>query len=90
MAATFFQHAAAGDVLGAMITPAVLISASGTLALSTSNRLARVVDRVRKILGEAEGLPPGADAKLEDIEKRAVLTDQLNRLERRISLLQRR
>jgi hypothetical protein len=31
----------ASDVLGAMITPAVLISASGTLVLSTSNRLTR-------------------------------------------------
>jgi hypothetical protein len=31
------------EVLTAMITPAVLISASGTLVLSTSNRLTRVV-----------------------------------------------
>ena len=31
------------EVLSAMITPAVLISASGTLVLSTSVRLARVV-----------------------------------------------
>lgn len=32
-----------------MITPAVLISACGTLIFSTSNRLARIVDRVRKL-----------------------------------------
>lgn len=38
-----------------MITPAVLISASGTLVLSTSNRLTRVVDRVRALAQEAEG-----------------------------------
>ena len=50
MNATF----AAGEVLGAMITPAVLISASGTLVLSTSNRLTRVVDRVRALAQEAE------------------------------------
>ena len=37
------------EVLSAMITPAVLISASGTLVLSTSVRLARVVDRVRAL-----------------------------------------
>lgn len=39
-----------------MITPAVLISASGTLVLSTSNRLTRVVDRVRTLAREAEAL----------------------------------
>ncbi len=50
---------AANDVLGAMITPAVLISASGTLVLSTSNRLSRVVDRVRVLAREAEALAPG-------------------------------
>ncbi|MFN2577657.1 MAG: DUF2721 domain-containing protein [Pyrinomonadaceae bacterium] len=32
-----------------MITPAVLISASGTMILSTSTRLGRVVDRVRSL-----------------------------------------
>jgi hypothetical protein len=37
-----------------MITPAVLISASGTLVLSTSVRLARVVDRVRALGGALE------------------------------------
>jgi hypothetical protein len=36
-------------ILGAMITPAVLISACGTLIFSTSNRLARIVDRVREL-----------------------------------------
>jgi hypothetical protein len=34
-------------VLTAMITPAVLISACGSMILSTSSRLGRVVDRVR-------------------------------------------
>jgi hypothetical protein len=36
-------------LLSAMITPAVLISACGTLIFSTSNRLARIVDRVREL-----------------------------------------
>ncbi len=35
------------SVLTAMITPALLLSACGTLILSTSNRLARIVDRIR-------------------------------------------
>ena len=35
--------------LTAMITPALLISASGTLVLSTSTRLGRVIDRAREL-----------------------------------------
>jgi hypothetical protein len=41
-------------LLSAMITPAVLISACGTLIFSTSNRLSRIVDRVR-VLGDLIG-----------------------------------
>lgn len=44
------------EILSAMITPAVLISASGTLVLSTSVRLARVVDRVRALSGTLEDI----------------------------------
>ena len=44
------------EILGAMITPAVLISASGVLVLSTSNRVGRTVDRVRALAGEVERL----------------------------------
>ncbi|CDM66611.1 DUF2721 domain-containing protein [Pyrinomonas methylaliphatogenes] len=43
-------------VLTAMITPAVLISACGTLILSTSTRLGRVVDRVRGLSERFEEL----------------------------------
>jgi Protein of unknown function (DUF2721) len=35
--------------LTAMVTPALLISATGSLVLSTSTRLGRVVDRVRQL-----------------------------------------
>lgn len=79
---------AATDVLGAMITPAVLISASGTLALSTSNRLGRVVDRVRTLGGEAEKLTDGGDLTAEDAAKRTLIAGQLEHLYRRIRLLQ--
>jgi hypothetical protein len=41
-------------MLGAMVMPAVLISASSMLILSTSTRLARVVDRVRALGAEME------------------------------------
>jgi Protein of unknown function (DUF2721) len=37
------------NVLSALITPAVLISACGSLVISTSTRLARIVDRVREL-----------------------------------------
>lgn len=36
-------------ILTAMITPALLISAAGMFILSTSNRLGRVIDRVRRL-----------------------------------------
>ena len=78
----------ANDVLGAMITPALLISAAGTLVLSTSNRLGRVVDRVRILGTMAEELQPanGGDAE-ESNEKRRLIFDQLEKLSKRIRLL---
>ncbi|HJW34055.1 MAG TPA: DUF2721 domain-containing protein [Holophagaceae bacterium] len=72
--------APANEVLGAMITPAVLISASGTLVLSTSNRLSRVVDRVRALAREAEGMT-------HDPTRAKLLADQLPRLSQRALML---
>jgi hypothetical protein len=43
-------------VLTAMITPAVLISACGSMILSTSSRLGRVVDRVRSLSDKLDEL----------------------------------
>ena len=37
------------EFLTAMVTPALLISATGSLVLSTSTRLGRVIDRVRAL-----------------------------------------
>src|SRR5262245_54394905 len=37
------------EFLTAMVTPTLLISATGSLVLSTSTRLGRVVDRVREL-----------------------------------------
>lgn len=76
------------DVLGQMITPAVLISASGTLSLSTSNRLGRVVDRVRVLGDEAWKLDLGDKLPHEMAAKKDLITGQLARLVRRIGLLQ--
>ncbi|MCE9568066.1 MAG: DUF2721 domain-containing protein [Planctomycetes bacterium] len=76
-----------GEILGAMITPAVLITASGTLVLSTSNRLGRVVDRIRKLAEAAEALPDES-ATVEVVEKRALIAEQIVWLARRLHLLQ--
>jgi hypothetical protein len=76
-------------VLTAMITPAVLISACGTMILSTSTRLGRVVDRVRALSDKLEELAH-ADAKVEMFEeRRAVIFTQLDKLTSRSRLLQR-
>src|SRR6476659_1216557 len=76
-------------VLTAMITPAVLISASGTMILSTSTRLGRVVDRVRSISDRLRELAH-EDVSIEFLEEeRAMLYDQLDWLTSRSRLLQR-
>ena len=78
----------ANEVLGAMITPALLISAAGTLVLSTSNRLARVVDRVRKLGDMAEELRSSDNVHSEEVEeKRTLIFDQLTKLTGRINYL---
>jgi len=55
------------ELLSAMITPAVLISASGTLILSTSTRLARVVDRVRELGRVSESLSTASSAPFAEL-----------------------
>ncbi len=76
-------------VLTAMITPAVLMSACGTLILSTSTRLGRVVDRVRGLSDRFEEMA-ASQGQLEMYEeRRAVIFDQLDKLTSRARLLQR-
>ena len=76
-------------ILTAMITPAVLISACGSMILSTSVRLGRVVDRVRALserFEEISGQPEG-DNLIK--ERQAVIFEQLDKLTSRSRLLQR-
>ena len=76
-------------VLTAMITPAVLISACGTMILSTSTRLGRVVDRVRSLSDKLEELAKvEGDVELLD-ERRTVIFSQLDKLTSRARILQR-
>src|SRR5258708_26979429 len=76
-------------VLTAMITPAVLISASGTMILSSSTRLGRVVDRTRSLSDRLQEVSSG-DANTEFFEeRRAMLYDQPRKLSRRSRPFQR-
>jgi len=74
------------DVLGAMITPAVLILASSSLLITTSNRSIRCVDRVRERAEELEALGTATDEASE--RKRKHLYSQLEINTRRARLLQ--
>jgi uncharacterized protein DUF2721 len=70
-----------------MITPAVLISACGTLIFSTSNRLARIVDRVRELSRTIETL--FSDDAIKFVEERhAELERQIATHARRSRLIQ--
>jgi hypothetical protein len=80
---------AALAVLSAMITPAVLISACGSLIIATSNRLGRVIDRTRSLSDEFEQLTREETDHTLLEDERTVLFDQLARATRRSRLLQR-
>ena len=76
------------SVLSAMITPAVLISACGSLILATSDRLTRAVMRTREISGAL--MPRAVDQRTEPREdERRMLFVQLDYATTRSRLLQR-
>ena len=71
-------------VLTAVVAPAILTNASSVLALGTSNRLARVVDRTRVVAKELAALEPGAAHFQSHYQS---LGAQLDRLQVRAQLL---
>lgn len=79
------------EFLTAMVTPALLISATGSLVLSTSTRLGRVVDRVRQLeerLSDLIYVPNKDEVPL--YEKRVeVIVDLLDKVTTRSRILQR-
>src|SRR5512138_1524552 len=83
------ETASAIAVLTAMITPAVLISACGSMILSTSTRLGRVVDRVRSLSDRFEAMTDEEEQKIETAERQEVIFKQLDKLTSRARLLQR-
>src|SRR6201988_5225258 len=80
---------AAIAVLTAMITPAVLISACGSMILSTSSRLGRVVDRVRTLSDRLEDMAARHEKGPAHIERQASIFQQLDKLTSRARILQR-
>lgn len=83
------DSAAAIAVLTAMITPAVLISACGSMILSTSSRLGRVVDRVRTLSDRLEEMAERNERGEVTTERQAAIFQQLDKLTSRARLLQR-
>ncbi|PZO10905.1 MAG: DUF2721 domain-containing protein [Lysobacteraceae bacterium] len=53
-------------ILTSMLAPALLMAATGSLLISANNRLARVVDRLRSIIGQLEGGDHMTRAELEE------------------------
>ena len=74
------------SVLSAMITPAVLISACGSLILATSDRLSKAVTRTRELSSQLMIMEPEAVAQQEE---RRMLFTQLDYVTTRSRLLQR-
>jgi hypothetical protein len=72
-----------------MITPAVLISACGSMILSTSTRLGRVVDRVRILSERLEEISSRQNGNEIARERQAAIYEQLDKLTSRARLLQR-
>src|SRR6185312_10738451 len=83
------DSASAIAVLTAMITPAVLISACGSMILSTSARLGRVVDRVRTLSDRLEEMPAYNEKVATAAERQALIFQQLDKLTSRARILQR-
>jgi hypothetical protein len=71
------------EILSAMITPALFMTANGSLIISTSNRMSRIVDRIRVLNDLGDALSRGAQELDFVAERRALIADQLRRLELR-------
>ena len=69
------------SMLSLIVAPAVLTNASSVLILSTSNRLARTVDRARLLTSQLEDSEPKASALA------AMELSELKRAQRRIVML---
>jgi hypothetical protein len=66
--------------LSAMITPAIFLTANGSLIISTSNRMSRIVDRIRVLNEQADKICRGGTDLDYTVERVAHVHDQLERL----------
>jgi hypothetical protein len=66
--------------LSAMITPAIFLTANGSLIISTSNRMSRVVDRIRVLNDQGDKLCRGEIVLDYPRERIDHIQDQLRRL----------
>jgi hypothetical protein len=71
------------ETLSAMITPAIFLTANASLIISTSNRMSRVVDRIRILNDLADKLDLGKTDLDYTAERLEHVHDQFRRLERR-------
>ena len=69
--------------LTAMITPAIFMTANASLIISTSNRVSRVVDRIRILNDLADKLDRGLTDLDLPAQRLEHIHDQMHRLERR-------
>jgi hypothetical protein len=68
------------NTLSAMITPAIFLTANGSLIISTSNRMSRSVDRIRVLIDLSDRLCRGSTDLDFAPERLAHVDDQLERL----------
>lgn len=71
-------------LIQSMVAPAVMISACGLLLLSLTNKLGRVIDRIRDLNTEDRNAGPG-----EDPVRRLSIRNQIDQLVERAVLLRR-
>ena len=72
-----------------MLTPTLMLSASGTFIISTSARLGRVVDRARKLADRMEEVISKETDPALLIERKAMIAKHMQWQSRRASLLMR-
>ena len=71
------------STLTAMITPALFMTATGSLIISTSNRMSRVVDRIRKLNELGDNLSRGKSDLDFPAERLGQIATELDHLIRR-------
>lgn len=66
--------------LSAMVAPAIFLTANGSLIISTSNRMSRVVDRIRVLNDQGDKLCRGVDGLDYSRERMDHVQDQLRHM----------